>query len=127
MKKLYFSKKIIQLLSLISMLIGIYGKGCWHMKFKRIVDIIYFLALQISFGFMFWILYCILPCFETLLSKFIIIIIFAVGIAFPNFDISENLFKNAKRIVLTFFQVGISTLVCNILFSKFGAIIIRLK
>lgn len=97
------------------------------MKLKEIIKIIYFLILQISSGFMFWILYSISDTFQTLLYKFIILIIFIVGIAFPNFYISENLFKNTRNILLTILQVGILVITYNLLLNNIGTPVIIFK
>lgn len=97
------------------------------MKFEQIMDIIYFIILQISYGFMFWFLYSILPCFKTLLPRFIVIIIFVVAIVVPNFYISKTLFKNRKNVFLEYMEICITILICGGLLYKFGPLVITFK
>lgn len=95
------------------------------MKFKSIVKIIYFIMLQVSFGCMYWVSYGFLTYFKEVIYDFMVCSIFILGIAFPNFYISEKLISNKK--LATFLQISILVLVANILFSKFGSPIIIVK
>lgn len=94
-------------------------------KFKPVIEIIYFIMLQISFGCMYWVSYIFSTYFKEVIYGFMVWIIFILGIAFPNFYISEKLISNKK--LATFLQIIILVLVANILFSKFGSKIIIIK
>lgn len=94
-------------------------------KFKPVIKIIYFIMLQVSFGCMYWVSDGFLTYFKDGIYDFGVCIIFILGIAFPNFYISEKLIDNEK--LAKFLQISILVLVANILFSKFGSLIIIAK